>query len=481
MTHRRLALLCATILPAWATLALAADAKAPHPNILFILSDDHRADCVRALGNPRLKTPTLDTLVERGVSFSRAYVMGSMEGAVCCPSRCMVATGRSLFRLPATNLRKSYADFAAAMQGQTEGRDWELLPRLMRANGYFTVHIGKRGNECTPALESYDLDITHNDPKPEERARSSQAHADDLIKFLRGRTNDQPFFVYLAPPVPHDPRVAPKEFMDMYQPADIPLPASFLPMHPFDNGEMTVRDETLAPWPRTPDIIRRHLADYYACITCLDHHLGRIFDCLKDLGQFTNTFILFAGDNGLSLGEHGLMGKQNLYEYGGMHVPLVIAGPGIKHGQSDTFVYLYDLFPTICDLAQVPVPASSEGQSLVPLLHGQPAKPRDYLFTAYKNVQRAVRTDRWKLIRYPQVNETQLFNLQTDPHELNNLAASPEHAARLKEMLALLAKAQQECGDACPLTVADPKPAQWTPPGKLPARKAKGKSPTSSL
>jgi len=196
--------------------------------------------------------------------------------------------------------------------------------------------------------------------------------------------------------VPHDPRVAPREFMEMYHPADIPLPASFLPMHPFDNGEMTVRDEQLAPWPRTPEVIRRHLADYYACITCLDYHLGRVFDCLKTLGQLDNTVIIFAGDNGLSLGEHGLMGKQNLYEFGGMHVPLIIAGPGIAHRQSEAFVYLYDLFPTLCDLAGVPVPASSEGRSLVPVLSGKATQLRDSLFTAYKDVQRAVRTDRWK-------------------------------------------------------------------------------------
>ena len=459
-------------------------AEAAHPNILFIFSDDHRPDCVGALGNPHIKTPTLDKLVEQGVSFSRTYVMGAMEGAVCAPSRCMVQTGRSLFHLPRANLRKSYADFAASMKDQAEGRDWALLPRVLHANGYTTFHIGKRGNECVPALDSYDLDISHNDAKPEERVLSSQVHADGVIQFLRTRKSDQPFFIYLAPPVPHDPRVAPKEFMDLYPPASIPLPASFMPVHPFDNGEMTVRDEMLAPWPRTPEIIRRHLADYYACITCLDHHLGRIFDCLKDLGQLTNTVVVFAGDNGLSLGEHGLMGKQNLYEYGGMHVPLVIAGPGIKHGRSDAFVYLYDLFPTICELAQVPVPASSEGKSLVPVLKGRPMKQRDCLFTAYKDVQRAVRTDRWKLIRYPQVDQTQLFDLQADPHELNNLAASPEHAAKVREMLGLLAAAQKQAGDTCPLTVANPKSAKWSPPenlpaqpdGKAPARKAKTES-----
>jgi arylsulfatase A-like enzyme len=144
----------------------AAAAQAPRPNILFILSDDHRPDCIGALGNPHIKTPTLDKLVEQGVSFSRAYVMGSMEGAVCCPSRCMIATGRSLFHLPKANPGKGYAKFAAAMKDKTEGRDWSLLPRTLRAAGYATFHIGKRGNECVPALESYDLDVTHNDTSP---------------------------------------------------------------------------------------------------------------------------------------------------------------------------------------------------------------------------------------------------------------------------------------------------------------------------
>ena len=332
MKRRLCTSLLTAVLGGWNLCAIAAVSE-PRPNILFILADDHRTDGMAALGNPHLKTPVLDRLVERGVAFSRAYVMGSTVGAVCAPSRRMMQTGRSLYHLPPGNMNKGYAEFAVGVKGLAENRDWSLLPRLMHANGYFTVHVGKGGNECVPALESYDINILHSDPKPEERIHSSQACADDVIKFLRNQKPGQPFFIYLAPPVPHDPRVAVKEFMDLYKPADIPLPASYLPVHPFDNGEMTVRDELLAPWPRTPEVIRRHLADYYACITCLDHHIGRIFDSLKELGQFTNTYVIFAGDNGLSLGEHGLMGKQNLYENGGMHVPLVIAGPGIKRAE----------------------------------------------------------------------------------------------------------------------------------------------------
>jgi arylsulfatase A-like enzyme len=147
-----------------------------------------------------------------------------------------------------------------------------------------------------------------------------------------------------------------------------------------------------------------------------------------------------------------------------MHVPLVIAGPGIKRARSEEFVYLYDLFPTICELAGVPTPAAAEGKSLAPVLAGKPIQGRDYLFTAYKNVQRAVRDRRWKLIRYPQINKTQLFDLQNDPHELKDLADETAQKGRVEQMLALLAKAQRECGDTCPLTAANPKPATWTAP-----------------
>jgi arylsulfatase A-like enzyme len=386
----------------------------------------------------------------------------------------MIQTGRSLFRLPPINLRKGYTDFAAAMKAKTEGRDWALLPRALRAAGYETFHLGKRGNECLPGIESYDTNIMRDDHESSERRNSSQAFGDGTIKFLRERKAGRPFFIYLAPPVPHDPRIAPKEFMDRYDPAKIPLPASFLPVHPFDNGEMAVRDEKLAPWPRTPEIIRRHLADYYACITCLDHHFGRIVDCLRGLGQLDQTIIIFAGDNGLSLGDHGLMGKQNLYEFGGMHVPLVIAGPGIKHGKSDAFVYLFDLFPTICDLAGTRVPEAADGKSLAPLLRGETARLRDVMFTAYKNVQRSIRDDRWKLIRYPQINRTQLFDLQNDPRELQNLADDPTQAPRVAELLARLAATQKEFGDTCPLTSDAPKPAESSPDkpeGTLPQSK----------
>ena len=437
----------------------AADAPARRPNILHVHADDHRADGLAAFGHPVVKTPNLDTLVARGFTFTHCYTMGSMVGAVCLPSRTMMLTGKSWLRIP--------------KRGEGADEAEKSLPKVMSRAGYETWHCGKPGNEYTVGLKAFDTNISMADPTPAERRGSSERHADAAIKFLRERTTDKPFYMYLAPPVPHDPRVAAPEFHKMYDPAKIPLPPAFLPLHPFDNGEMTVRDEALAPWPRTPEDTRQQLADYYACITGLDHHVGRIFAELKKSGQWDNTIIIFTGDNGLSVGEHGLFGKQNLYEFGGMHVPCVIAGPGIPQGRSEAFVYLMDLFPTFAEFGGAPLPEGVEGRSLAPIIAGKETKVRDLCYTGYRDGQRAVRDQRWKLIRYPLVDQTQLFDLQNDPHELTNLAAKPEHAAKVAEMTALLEKEMANYADTAPLKVANPKPAAWSPPA--PGVKAENK------
>lgn len=438
--------------------------SARRPNILFLFSDDQRADTIHALGNRHISTPNLDRLVGEGTTFTQAYCMGANNGAVCVPSRAMLMSGRTLFRI------------SEKLEGQTT---W---PQVFAENGYATFGIGKWHNQSESFLKTFaegkaiffggmnapytmpvqDLGADHKlTAKRESGKHATELFADSAIEFISRQNGDKPFALYAAFTLPHDPRLAPKEYRAMYDPAKLPLPANFLPQHPFNNGELTVRDEKLAPWPRTPEIVREHLADYYACITYLDAQVGRILEALKKSGQYDNTIIVFASDHGLAIGSHGLFGKQNLYEHS-MKTPLILAGPGVpKNKRSDAFAYLLDLFPTMCDLAGVKTPAEVEGLSLATVLAGKQKSRRQEMFTAYRNVQRAVRDRRWKLIAYPQINKTQLFDLKADPAELHDLSANPKFAKQLERMTELLKKKQAEAGDTQPLSVDKPQPAEF--------------------
>jgi|tagenome__1003787_1003787.scaffolds.fasta_scaffold20963974_2 arylsulfatase A-like enzyme len=426
MTMPRLILLLVIV-----SLTRSAPAAVQAPNILFILSDDQRWDTIHALGNEEIETPNLDRLVERGFHFNNAYCMGSMSPAVCVPSRTMLLTGRSVWRLPHVTGLQAPADIV-------------LLPRVLHDAGYITYHCGKSNNACRYGNAAFDVNVETVKSGPDDMRH----HGDQVVQFLKKHDRSKPFFIYLAPPVPHDPRVAPQKFVRMYDPDKLTLSRNFMPEHPFDNGELKIRDEMLAAHPRTPQEMRQHLADYYACISDLDNQIGRILRSLRELGYSEKTVIIFSSDQGLAVGgRHGLMGKQNLYEH--VKPPLVIAGPGVPHGRSDALVYLYDLFPTICDYAQAPIPAVVEGKSLATIIRGEATDVRPYLFAAYRDWQRMLRDKRWKLIEYVvgDQHHTQLFDLSTDPDELNNLAAEKNSAEVLTRLRAQLLQLSKDFGD----------------------------------
>ena len=419
--------------------ALGQDPPRRRPNVLLIVSDNQRPDTIAALGNKHIRTPNLDRLVREGFVFNNAYFMGSTTGATCLPSRTMLMTGRTLFRVPLRRLSEE-AEAANPITGIP------VLPRTLKNAGYATLRTGKMGNYPRFAAQEFHKNIV-----VARSVNGSARHADNAIEFLKAQTPGKPFFLYVAFAAPNDPHVgpgtAPKEYMDLYKPGDVPLPPSFMPIHPFDNGDMIIRDELLAPWPRTKEVIERHLAGFYSVITYMDRQIGRILEALNETGQLDNTIIIFAADTGTAIGSHGLLGMQNLYEHS-IGVPLILSGPGILKGkQSDALVYLFDLFPTVCELAALDVPEGVDGKSLAPILGGRATKGRHSLFFAYKDVQRGVRNERWKLIRYPRVNETQLFDLKNDPHEMNDLAEAPAHRSKVREMMDLLGRLQRELGD----------------------------------
>ncbi|MEE2856852.1 MAG: sulfatase-like hydrolase/transferase [Planctomycetota bacterium] len=436
-----------------AALPVGADEAKSPPNILWIVSDDQRADTIAAQGNATILTPSLDRLARQGISFNSAYCMGSTSGAVCAPSRYMMMTGRSLHRLPGNV-------FNIPEQEVT-------LPQRLREAGWNTFFTGKWHNGKAAYQRSFGggeeiffggmgshTKLMVHDHQPDGKypdskrhplpAFSSTAFADAAIRFIEeqaiieeqvsdGRNN--PFFACVFFTAPHDPRTPPTKFLSMYPKEKMSLPANFLPEHPFDNGELKIRDEKLAPFPRTPEVVKEQLAAYYAMISHMDAQVGRIIDALQKTGLAENTMVVFTSDHGLAVGSHGLMGKQNLYEHS-TRVPLLIVGPGIEAGSvCEQPVYLHDLVPTISDWARIDAPEFSEGKSLVGLLNGTSEQGRSSIYTAYKKVQRAIRVGRWKLIHYPAIGRTQLFDLQNDPQETTDLSDHPDHQGTRLDLL----------------------------------------------
>jgi arylsulfatase A-like enzyme len=445
--------------------ARAADPKGP--NVLFLFADDQRADTIAALGNPHIRTPNLDRLARHGVAFDRAYMQGGFHGATCVPSRAMLLAGQSLFRVDEKLLRDetwteafARAGYATFVTGKWHNGEKSLVRSFQEARAIFA------GGMTNP-FEAELADVTAGKLGARRLApkHACAVFADEAIRFLTPK-HDRPFFCYVPFDAPHDPHIVPADFPIRYDPEKLPLPANFLPQHPWDNGEMLVRDEQLLPWPRPPEKVRAMLADYYRYISYLDSQIGRILDALDASPYARNTFVVFSADSGVARGSHGLIGKQNLYEHS-VRVPLLVSGPGIPAGRrSQALCYLFDVLPTLGKLCHVPGPKTSEGLELTAALL-DPTKPaRPHLMFAYRNVQRAVCDERWKLIRYPEVNKTQLFDLGNDPHETANLADRPEYAARVDALTALLKQEQKRYGDTAPLSVANPKPAEWTPPRK---------------
>ena len=440
-------------------------ANATPPNILFIFADDQRADTIAALGNTHIQTPNLDRLVRRGVAFNHAYMMGGMNAATCVPSRAMLLSGRSLFHIDQALTRDETWPAAFGRAGYTTfiSGKWHNTPAsvplsFQRARQLFTGGMTNPMKAPLADLENGKMGPTKVSPK-----HACEVFADETIAFLKEK-HTAPFFAYLAFDGPHDPHIVPDDYPVRYDPEKIPLPADFLAQHPFDNGEMTIRDEQLLPWPRTSADIRSMLADYYRYISYLDMLVGRVLDALDASPAATNTIVVFAADSGVARGSHGLIGKQNLYEHS-MRVPLIIAGPGIPANQrTDAMCYLFDVIPTLGALSGVAGPKTSEGLDLSATLRNPATPARTSLMFAYQKVQRSLRDERYKLIRYPQVDRTQFFDLVADPAERTDLSGRPEHAARITAMTAALAAEMKRVDDPAELTVASPRPAAWSPP-----------------
>lgn len=461
--------ICFVVFVGRPTAAADAPANPDRPlNVLFIVSDDHQHTALGCAGHPIVQTPHLDKLAQTGVRFTHAFV----ELPICTPSRASYLTGR----FAASNHITFFG-----MQTALDSPTW---PQALGSHGYQTAFTGKWHN--APDFAKYGFAWSANvfmagmggytnpkliqkpDDKPTEvQGEITQLVTDSAVRFLHERDARKPFFLYVAYTAPHDPRTPPPEYERRYDPDRMPLPANFRPKPEPDPGTLNIRDEKLLPVPRDPAAVRLEIARYYALITYLDDQIGRIFSALEETGRVNDTIVVFAGDNGLTLGAHGLLGKQTLHEEG-VRVPLIIRNPRLDvHGQArDGLVYLTDLMPTVLDWTGTPAPKAAEGRSLADLYAGKTQRVRDAVFGRYdeKDLQlfRSIRTERFKLIQYLQLGIEQLFDLEQDPYEMKDLAGKPELQATQRQLHERLLQWRNE---------QDAIEATWTKPFTKPVEK----------
>ena len=458
------------------SLSLSAFANNERPNIVFIFADDQCFETIRELGNQEIETPNLDRLVRQGTTFSHAFNMGSWSGAVCVASRTMLNTGRFVWNANAVH--------AKSEQEREQGRWWS---EYMKQAGYRTYMTGKWHCKAN-ADKAFDVarDIRPGMPKATAAGYNRPAadgsdpwspsdpkfggfweggthwsevvanHATDF--FSDAGKHESPFFMYLAFNAPHDPRQSPAEYVARYPASSILIPDNFQPLYPYASEigcGPKLRDERLAAFPRTPESIQVHRQEYYAIITHMDAMIGRVLDALNASGKADNTWIFFTADHGLAVGQHGLLGKQNMYDHS-VRVPFIVAGPGVaKNQRINEAIYLQDVMPTTLELAGIEKPKHVEFNSLLPMLAGGQS-PYDSIYGCYLKKQRSIRTDQYKMIAYPAAKTLRLYDIKHDPLEKNDLAQEPGMKPILADLFRRLIALQDKMNDDLDLSALTP-------------------------
>ena len=440
------------------TAALPAADGPAKPNVLFLLVDDLRPE-LGCYGHEHVKTPNIDALAKAGVRFERAYC----QYPLCNPSRTSMLNGR---HPTTTGVLDNQTWFGAAHP------DFVSLPKHFKANGYVTLRSGKvfhggidDADAWTEGGEKRDFEGAKRPVmQPPDRAKLSdrqvvldgdgEAHgdyraADRAVEHLR-KNKDKPFFLCCGFTKPHSPPTAPKKFFAMYDAAKVPLPPDFAPKpaapEGFPKASVTRNGDLFIDREATPEAAREMIRAYWASLTWTDWNVGRVLAELDKLGLREKTVIVFWGDHGYHLGEKGKWSKHgSLFEVG-TRVPLFVVAPGAKgNGQaSPRVVQSLDIYPTLAELCGLAAPKGLEGYSLVPLLKDPRAKWEHAAYTVMgggKVAGAAVRTEHY---RYAEWDGGQggamLFDHQSDPRELKNLADNPKLAKVKDELAALVRK-----------------------------------------
>jgi len=406
------------------------------PNIVLILSDDHNYRALGVSGNEAIRTPNLDRLAGEGVYFNRCFT----PNPICSPGRACIYTGQDSW----TN--------GAIINGQRINNKSPVFPSLLAVSGYETYFGGKwhgdgkpwtrgytTGGRCWAGgkFDHFELALTKwgegADTRETADRYSTTVFTDDAVKYLEGE-HDRPFLMVLAYTVGHDVFMAPPGYGRKYAANEIPLPPNYMPKPPIKQFYPKIRDETVIPFPRTKASVRRATAEYYAMFEHMDDQIGRMLKVIREKKLDENTLVIFASVKGMSMGSHGIIGKQTMYEEG-VRSSLIVRHPTLRPAANinSSLVSTTDIFPTICEIAGVDIPDSVEGQSLLGIYDGS-RKARERLFMSYHDprrdtITRAIRTNRYKLIQHLVTGERQLFDLEKDPYELKNLIKLPEGKA----------------------------------------------------
>lgn len=432
----------------WSNLAVAAEKPL---NVLLLYADDWRFDTLGCAGNPVVKTPNLDWLAGDGFRFKRNCV----TTAICGVSRASLLTGQWMSR----HGNPAFAMFKTPWA--------ETYPGLLRANGYFVGHVGKWHNGRFPA-EQFDFGRaysgTHWIKEPDgTRIHVTQKNENDALEFLRTRPADQPFCLTLAFFATHAEDPNPQQYLPqpeslpLYEDATIPMAktateVAFRKLPPFIANE---RNESRARWRLrfdTPEKYQAMMKNYYRLATEVDTACGRVVDELKKQGLLENTLVIFTTDNGYFHAEHGLADKWYPHQES-IRVPLIVRDPRLarerRGGTNDDFTLNVDLAPTILAAAGIATPQTMQGRDLAPLyLAAEKPEWRTEFFYEHAIIKNKdfipasealVRKD-WKYFHWPDFGLEQLFHIDADPGEENDLARDPAHSARLTEMRARFAE-----------------------------------------
>jgi arylsulfatase A-like enzyme len=482
MSLRQLSLsLTLLSIAAWAT---AADPV--KPNVLFFAIDDLRTD-IGCYGHAEAKTPNIDALAKRGVAFRRAYC----QQAVCSPSRTSLLTGlrpdtTKVYDL-VTHFRDTIGDVTTLPQhfknhgyhtvgmgkifhgGLDDAKSWSEPHRNGGGEGYVLPENKQRVAEGKAKAKAAGANKKKAAPRPArgepfemadvpDNAYTDGSLAEMAIAELRERKETgQPFFLAVGFVKPHLPFNSPKKYWDLYDPAQLKLAAN--PFRPKDAPPYAVTDfgelrnyfGVPQTGPLSDEMARKLIHAYRAASSFTDANVGKVLDELNRLGLAENTIVVLWGDHGWKLGEHASWCKHSNME-NDANAPLILAVPGMKGAgkQSRALVEFVDIFPTLCEAAALPVPASLEGVSMKPLLDDPVRRWKTAAFSQYPRSHEgrqlmgyAMRTDRHRFVQWqdrrtgePVAHE--LYDHQTDPAENQNLAGRPEHKELIQQLAAQL-------------------------------------------